>query len=867
MLSHPVNLGQQFLREFSVDMNFRTKGIQLKIENSVTYLSTGNVSLSSGTIDTRIKSVLDKHKEVAKNPLCTKEDHVLDLRINALEDIDQEKDPVPGFYRARNKPILSSEDTKTRIFNWKDISIPADSSMAIETATGKPGKRRLLPVKHGPVRIIPKETNRFLNKNKLVVLPGVYKRDNENVYVLIANVGNEDIVLPKSTHLGYMCEAQREAQPSVHALDHRPPTELSESELKERKDYLISALKLDQNQILKEAGKWAYNEMISIFMDNFDAVSVNDTDFGNTTEMKYHIELVPGAQPIRAKVRPLNPIQEEDLRKQIDRWLKAEVVEPSCSAWSSALVPVKKRGTNSVRWCCDFRALNKVSQKDAYPLPSIEGNLHKLSSGRVFSCLDATNAFHSLPLTVESRDLTAFGSPHGQFRFRKLPFGLTNAPATYSRLVARCLQRLGPNFPSLAFIDDIIVFSPTLEEHMGHLREVVELHTNVGMKLNLNKSELARESVIYLGHKVSKDGIGMVPEYVEKIKSWPKPETGRELASFLGFTGYYRAFIKDYTKLTADFNGMKKDPVIVWTDKMTDDFNKLKKLFMEQPVRGYPRYDLESPFIMDTDFSAIGMACVLSQVQDGQERFLGCVAKKCNEAEALYPSHKGEMASVILGLKKFEHILRAKKFVLRTDSRCVEFMRGIKECRGIWARWNNFLSSFNFITVHRAGKKQVNADVLSRRSDLPEETAEDDPNEPFHDADDIYNVEPLPMVKGISLEELQQATRHDPVLGQVAKFVAAGRKPTKEERKGLTAVGMAYINIFECLEKSNGVLYYQGPAVNGIMPERRICIPLRYQELAFTLAHSSVTSGHCGMNETDKRMRRFAFLQIFWHKE
>ena len=471
-------------------------------------------------------------------------------------------------------------------------------------------------------------------------------------------------------------------------------------------------------------------------------------------------------------------MQEIDLRRQIDYWLEAKVIEPAISPWASALVPCKKKNSDKLRWAVDYRKVNELTEKDAFPLANIETNLHKLSGSRFFSTLDSSGAYHAVTIHEEYRDYTAFTTPWGQYRFSRLPFGLANAPAAYSRLVQIALDRLPPdsNF-ALAYIDDVIARSATLKEHIVHLRQIVALHANCGMKLNLKKCALVRSECEYLGHLVSKEGIKMIPSYVQKIIDWQLPTTGKELSSFLGFCGYYRSFIKEFADLTYEMNKMKKDKDLKWSTNTKDKFEKLKHCFKNGPVRGYPQYMNEEPFILDTDFSATNMAAVLSQKQDGKETFLGCVAKKCNQPESGYPSHKGEMAAVILGLKKFEHILRAKPFILRTDSQGVKFMATVKEHRGIWARWAIYLASFNFSIIHRAGTKQTNADALSRMPGLTEEIDADDldPNEPFRDVDDIYHVDNRKH-REITIDELRQRTDRDSVLSSIKKFVQQKQK-------------------------------------------------------------------------------------------
>jgi len=413
----------------------------------------------------------------------------------------------------------------------------------------------------------------------------------------------------------------------------------------------------------------------------------------------------------------------------------------------------------------------------------------------------------------------------------------------------------------LAYIDDIVVYSNDIWDHLKHLRQVVELHVQCGMKLNLRKCHVLKTEIEYLGHLVSRDGIRMIPSYVQRILDWPLPTTGKELRQFLGFTGYYRSFVKEYSYLTAEMNKLKNDQTVSWTDSVIHKFDKLKECFKQEPLRGYPQYDTDQAFILDTDFSSTNLAAVLNQRQQGKEVFLGCVAKKCNKAEANYPSHKGEMAAVILGLKRFEHILRAKPFIIRTDSKCVQYLQTMKEYRGIWARWQAYLASFNFQTVHRSGTLQCTADALSRMPGLEDSADADalEPDEFLQDIDDIYAV-----VSEVTLADLQLATESDSVLRIMKGYVLDKHKPDKEERKTLSSRGMALVNVFECLQVEDGVLYFVPPKVNGVQKDKRICLPLSLLDNAFKLCHDDPTAGHYGLNKTYFKLReKFYFPHLY----
>ena len=876
-LSHPINLGQDFLRRHQADMSFRKQNVQLKIFNSITSLTHAETSLTKNSIDSRIKNILDKFdNDFGANPWSAKSD-ILDLRINSvmldtLESEPKSSETVPGVFYASHKKNIEFDDTYIGVSCPNKTLVKAGHTTTVLVQRGNGNLPALeLKNKSNDVYFRPKQNHTFLNRNMIFVHPGVYHRSGNYVKLQVTNFSHIDKYIPKYCHLGHILEANKHiySNAMINELNHKPHDQLSQSEWAERRQYIIDQLELDSNPELHNHSK-IKEEIIKIFLDNWDAVSISEYDFGKTDAISFDINIPKGTTPVRDKVRPLNPHMEADLRRQIDAWLEAEIIEPSNSPWASALVACKKKDSNTYRWCVDFRAVNSLTIKDAYPLSNIESNLHKLSGTVFYSCLDSAGAFHAIPIQEHNRDYTTFTSPFGNFRFCRLPFGLANAPACYSRLVQMALDRLPRGF-ALAYIDDIICYSKSLEDHVHHLRQIIEIHVEFGMKLNMKKCKIAQTEVEYLGHLVSKQGVRMIPSYVEKILAWPLPKTGKELRSFLGFCGYYRIFIKEFAELTAEMNKMKNKLEVKWEPNTIEKFERLKACFASQPVRGYPLYNSKEPFILDTDYSATGMAAVLSQIQNGKEVFLGCCTKKCNKAESNYPSVKGEMGALILGLKKFEHILRAKPFIIRTDSKPVEYLNSIKECRGIYMRWQIYLNSFQFKTVHRAGTKQVNADKLSRVKDLPDDNEnlfEIDPNEPMHDVDNIYSVNAanLPKSHHISTTEMAQETLKDVTLSTIFEFIQQNTKPDQEQRKGLGSDGISYVNVFECLSIQNGIIYFQEPIVNGKENSRRMCLPMKMYDQAFMMSHadSSGSSGHFGIIKTFEKMKaKFYFPNMF----
>jgi hypothetical protein len=569
--------------------------------------------------------------------------------------------------------------------------------------------------------------------------------------------------------------------PAIHVLTHKPTSELKAEDIEERRQFIKTSLNVGEDISTQDRQK-----LEEIFLEHFDALSIDEHDFGRTDLLKFHIQVPRDVTPVRAKCRPLNPNQEADLRRQLDEWIAQGVIEPSISPWASALVAVAKKG-GGIRWCIDFRALNAHTVADSFPLPNIDANLHKLGKAKFFTSLDARGAFHSMEVEPGSRDYTTFTSPFGSYRWLRLPFGVRNGPAAYSRLIMMALQSLPPGF-TLAYIDDIIVFSKTMAEHIEHIRAILGMHVRFGMKLNLAKCHIAKNEIEYLGHLVSAKGIQMIPSYVDRVMEWTLPKTAHTV------------------RLNAHRND--KDE-IKWTDIEIQNFEELKKAFKEQPVRGFPDYESQHPFILDTDWSSTNMAAVLSQMQGDQEKFIGCVAKKCSKTEENYPSHKGELASVILGLKKFEHILRAKEFTIRTDSRCLEFLNTLKDPRGIYARWLTYLSTFEYKVVHRKGTLQVNADALSRMPGLdPQVESKGLDVGIYEDVADVHALSPeeeRPLGTD-QLTRVRKMTEEDPILSKVLDWIRTGYTPNKEDRKRLTKPGLSYANALKNVTERQGAL-------------------------------------------------------------
>ena len=819
-LSHDLNLGESFLRKYKAELKFEGSKVTLNVNGQKLELVNRNTPLIRNSNDERFIKIM-AHDKIKRTQSINESQPNNGIIIETI-----------GFAASTAKKVIIKKNS---------LSFLAVNSK-IETEIGY---------------FQSKENSHFLNSNNLLLLNGLIKCSKEITLIPCLNLGDKDVKIPSKVRIGKIYRCSYAKLSEINTLNHKQVSELSKAEIQERRRFLKEELNVKDMIV----GKEVQEQVIDLFMKYFDAVSISPDDFGSSSLIQFHITLLPGANPIRSKCRPLNPIQEQDLDRQLKEWLSAGVIEPSVSPWAAALVPCKKKGTDKLRWSCDFRGVNKLTVKDGYPLPNIESNLHKLAGAKVFSSLDSAGAFHSLSISPESRDYTTFTSPFGTFRFKRMPFGLSNSPSAYCRLVQLALERLPPGF-AVAYLDDILIYSNDEKDHLYHLGEILRIHAEVGMKVNIKKCKIFRSKVTYLGHNVSHKGVEMVEEYVDKIKAWPIPKTGKELISFLGFTSYYRAFIPQYAEVVAPLNKYRNEKSLELNPDEIKRIDKLKELFLVKPVRAYPDYNSPEPFILDTDFSGVAAGGVLSQTQGGNERFIGCFSKSLDAAQSKYPAHKGELLAVILGLRKFEHILRARKFLIRTDSSAITFIQGLKEARGIFARWLIYLSSFDFDIIHRPGKTNKAADALSRTLMPQNDQDKENPDDylVFPDIDDVYHVDNVwinadqTCMTGDRLNTWIMETKKDYPLHLTIEYVKKGKMPDLDERKNLPPVTNLYLKWFPLLYIKDELLYINKP--KGEVKTPRVCVPRTLQKDLIKVAHQ----GHRGISETLEKIRTRAFF-------
>ena len=492
-----------------------------------------------------------------------------------------------------------------------------------------------------------------------------------------------------------------------------------------RIEFLMQQFDLDQSPFLQETEHLA--QALALFLQHWHVFSW-DGSFGTCTLLTHEIFTTEG-RLINQRIRPINPNLQQQLREQIDEWLAKDVIEPSMSPWNFPLVAVPKKN-GKIRWCVDFRQLNDLTEKDAHPIGSVEGNLTSLAGSRIFSALDNAGAFHVVPLSENAKQKTAFSTGYGHWHFKTMPFGLANGPATYSRLVQRVLQGI-PTSMALAYLDDILCHSADFKGHMESLTRVFAAYSKAGLKLQPAKCFFFKASTKYLGHIVSADGLSPDPDYVQVVQDWPLPNTRSQVRAFLGKAGYYRKYIANYAAIARPLSDVlqketfpdlkDKDPFPP-SEERTQAFQKLKQALLSKPILAFPDFSTTAkPFVVDTDWSqtngAIG--CCLSQEQDGLERVIAYAAKRLDSTQLNYAPTKGELYAAMFAMKHFEYFLAGKKFILRTDHSSLQYIKSMQPPSLVEGRWLECVTKFDFDVVYRKGTSHGNADALSRAEHLP----------------------------------------------------------------------------------------------------------------------------------------------------
>uniref|UniRef100_A0A5S6QWK9 RNA-directed DNA polymerase n=1 Tax=Trichuris muris TaxID=70415 RepID=A0A5S6QWK9_TRIMR len=628
-----------------------------------------------------------------------------------------------------------------------------------------------------------------------------------------------------------------------HSID-KPPCLMKQ---REKFGELIEPMLPEANNM----GEVAKTHLQDLLWSAREVISTSEEDLGKTSLVKHRIK-TGNVRPIKVPGRRMPFARRQEVQSFIERMLRQGIIEQACSPWSAPVVLVRKKDGGQ-RLCVDYRQLNAITEKDALPMPRIDDTLDMLRGARWFSTLDLASGYWQVEMHPADKQKTAFSTPDGSYQFRVMPFGLSNAPATFQRLMGNVLAGL-LGTKCLVYLDDIIVFSTTEAEHLSRLKEVMGRIHAAGLKVKPSKCKLMRREVLYLGHVVSEKGIAVDETKCEAVTGWPTPRNDHELRQFLGLASYYGRFVKGFADLASPlYELLRKENRWEWSRTRENSFQVLKEALIGAPVLTLP--DWQNPFILDVDASNDCLGAVLAQKMDDDEHPVAYASRTLSKPERNYCATRRELLALVWAVEQFRPYLYGVKFSVRTDHNCLIWLKNFKEPEGQVARWMERLAEFNMEIKHRPGKKHSNADAMSRRpcrqcANGPEHISQ------LNQGDDM--VAAIVMNLGeVTRLEMEQSQRETSDMSTVMNWIRNASWP--EQCPG--GAGMELSSFWKqkhSLVVRDGLLCRVRQA-RAWKPETfQVIVPWKLRNNVLEMLHDSAAGGHFGAKRTlEKARQRF----------
>jgi hypothetical protein len=425
-------------------------------------------------------------------------------------------------------------------------------------------------------------------------------------------------------------------------------------------------------------------------------------------DFDHHIHLHLGVKPVSVRPYRYTPQQKDEIEKQIKEMLAKGIIRPSHSPFASPVLLVKKKD-GCWRFCVDYRHLNTVTIPNKYPMPVVEELLDELAGAIVFTKLDLRSGYHQIRMAEEDEAKTASRTHNGHFEFRVMPFGLSTAPATFQSAMNQVFAAQIRKYV-LVFVDDILVYSKTVEEHAQHLTVVFELlHCNK-LYIKRSKCSFAQQSLEYLGHVISKDGVATDPSKITAVKNWPKPSNAKQLRGFLGLAGYYRKFIRNFGAISRPLtNLLKKHKQFLWNRDEQASFQALKTALIYAPVLALP--DFKQEFVLETDACDTGIGAVLMQ----RGHPVAFLSKSLGPKNRTLSTYDKECLAILLAIDRWRSYLQHSQFIIRTDQRSLVHLTDHRIATPIQQKAYFKLMGFQYKVLYKKGAENRAADALSRR--------------------------------------------------------------------------------------------------------------------------------------------------------
>ena len=720
--------------------------------------------------------------------------------------------------------LMKFPDSKCQSLLMFDAALKDPTVVVLSDDIEIPGRHEIVQTAHIRNPIISEsilEPNFDLAERGVLVASVLVKPKEQTVPIQIINPGVDTVKLYKGTNVG--CLQQIDVEMVDPVLDSGGNANLNRISEQNELQFDLESLKPEER-----------DQMSVLLKEYQDIFATNLSEIGLTSQTEHKIE-TGDAAPIKQLPRRLPNALKPVVEEQVQEMLQNDVIEPSKSPWASPIVLVKKKD-GTWRFCIDFRKLNEVTVKDAYPLPQVNDLIDTLSGHKYFTTLDLASGYWQVPMEESSQEKTAFVIPGGNiYHFKRMPFGLSNAVPTFQRLMSNVLQGLLPN-KCLVYLDDVLIVGHNFEEHLKNLKEVLTAIRKAGLKLKPTKCHFGQTSVKFLGFQIADAGLNPDPEKVKAIKEYPAPKDLTELRRFIEMISYYRRFISGFSDIANPLHRLlQKDVKFDWNKNCQDAFESLKEQLISSPILGFPNTDKD--YVLYTDASDVGIGAVLTQGDDnGTEKVISFASKAFSSSEKNWTTTEKEAFAVVWSLQYFHPYVYGRHVTVFTDHRALQWLKAMKHPNGKLARWILKLEEYDYAVEHRPGAMMQHVDALSRAP--------------------VNSIR----VSGYSINELQELQDLDEDLSRVKGWIREGSRPEHKPKDG-TDVLYALYNIFDSLVVENDLLSRKWVDDTG-NERQQVVLPIFITPTILKEAHEQI--GHMGVAKTfDIIQKRFYWPGFF----